>query len=57
VDPGLVRIVYITGLDLDRPRRLVGVTRHEVSLVEEEPSGQLLSGDRRRHREFETVVS
>lgn len=39
------------------PRRLVGVTRHQVSLVEEEPSSELLSSDRRRHRDVETVVS
>jgi hypothetical protein len=57
VDPALVRIVYVAGLYLDRPRRLVGVTRHQVSLPEEEPSSELLSGDRRRHRDVETVVS
>jgi hypothetical protein len=57
VDPGLVRIVYVADLDLDRPRRLVSITRHQVSLVEEEPSSELLSSDRRRHRDVETVVS
>ncbi|MGD0705746.1 MAG: hypothetical protein ABSA02_38425 [Trebonia sp.] len=35
----------------------MGVTRHQVSLVEEEPSSELLSSDRRRHRDVETVVS
>jgi hypothetical protein len=57
VDPGPVRIVYVAGLYLDRPRRLMDITRHQVSLVEEEPPSELLSCDRRRHRDVETFVS
>jgi hypothetical protein len=57
VDPGLVRIIYVAGLDLDRPRCLVDVTRHQVSLIEEQPPSELLSGDRRRHHDVETVVA
>jgi hypothetical protein len=57
VDPGLVRIVDVAGLDLDRPRCLVDVTRHQVSLVEQQPPGELLSGDRHRHYDVETVVA
>jgi hypothetical protein len=57
MDPGLVRVVQVADLDLDRPRRLVGVTRHDVSPVEVEPPCELLSGDRCLHRDVETVVS
>jgi hypothetical protein len=43
VNPGLVRIVELAELEVNRPRHLVDVTRHQVSLVEEVPSSELLA--------------